>query len=67
MATTNENITERELREAFKRSGLWRCGWNFHRAITTALVAWSLRNNAIASRRSAEKNGKPVPMQQALI
>lgn len=61
------NITEPELREAFKRSGLWRDGWNYQRAITTELVARCLRFSVIATRRSAEKNGKPAPMQQALI
>lgn len=67
MICAHDTITEPELREAFKLSGLWREGWNYQRAITTALVAWSLRNHVIAARRRAEKNGKPVPIQQALI
>lgn len=62
------NITERELRAAFQRSGLWRRGWTYSRAITTALVARCLRNTALALRRSIEQQtGKPAPRQRALI
>ncbi len=59
-----DNITERELREAFKASGLWRDGWNYHRAITTALVLRGMQNTVIAIRK---KHGNPAPIQQALI
>ena len=67
MAQGDLSITENELREAFNRSGLWRRGWNFQRAIATELVARSMRNAAIAAHKEQQKDGKPAPMQRALI
>lgn len=68
MTCAPDGITERELREAFNRSGLWRRGWNYQRAITTAIVARCLRNTALALRHSVEQQtGKPTPVQRALI
>lgn len=62
------DITERELREAFNRSGLWRRGWTYQRAIACATVLRGLMNTADAMRRRTERNtGKPAPLQQALI
>ena len=63
------DITEAELRTAFKRCQLWRVGWTFERAIKAdSIVLRGLRNQVIASRKYFEKqNGKPAPVQQALI
>ena len=59
-------ITERELRDAFKRSGLWRDGWTYARAITTEIVLRGLRNTALAIRTRQQQHGKPAPIQRAL-
>lgn len=64
MTPQDAQITERELREAFKTSGLWRWGWNYSRAITTENVLRGLQNTVIAIRK---KHGNPAPIQQALI
>jgi len=66
-ATHTFNPCERELRAAFQRSGLWRRGWSYHRAITTGLVRLGLSLDAIAHRAQQKKIGRPVPEQQALI
>jgi hypothetical protein len=63
--TTAQDITTRELREAFKRSGLWRDGWTYARAIATACVLRGLTNTALAMRK--RHTGNPAPMQRALI
>lgn len=63
-----ENITEDELRAAFKRSGLWRDGWTFAKAIATDCTRIGLRATAQAHRdRYQQQHGTPAPMQQALI
>ena len=59
-----DNITEREMREAFQRSGLWRDGWNYQRAIDTDIVLRGLRMIVAAMQRK-EHNGKPAPRQRA--
>lgn len=59
------SITEHELREAFRRSGLWRDGWTYARAIATAIVLRGMRNTAIAIR--IRQHGSPAPIQRALI
>jgi hypothetical protein len=61
------DITEAELHEAFDRSGLWRRGWTYKRAISTTLVQIGLLATVRAWHRSQQKNGKPAPVQQALI
>lgn len=61
------DLTERELREAFRRSGLWRDGWTYARAIGTACVLRGLQNTAAALRARQQQNGNPAPMQRALI
>lgn len=63
---TQHDLTERELREAFRRSGLWRDGWTYAKAIGTACVLRGLQNTA-AAIRSRQQNGNPAPMQRALI
>lgn len=67
MAPDNACITETELREAFKLSGLWRFGWNFKRAITTSNVLWGLKGIVRDQRKQLERTGRPAPIQQALI
>ena len=64
--TETTTITERELRDAFKRSGLWRDGWNYRRAIATEIVLRGLRNTVIAIRTRQQQHGKPAPIQRAL-
>lgn len=60
--------TESELRWAFKLSGLWRDGWTFQRAIGTSSVFIGLRATVAALRnRYQQQNGKPAPVQRALI
>lgn len=64
----NISITEQELRDAFKRSGLWRDGWTFQKAIETNSVFISLRATVKACRnKHHQQHGKPAPIQQALI
>lgn len=53
--------TDAELRCAFRRSGLWRLGWEYSRAIAAPLVRWALERSAIAHRRPA------APTQPRLI
>lgn len=59
--------TNDELRAAFQDSGLWREGWSFERAQACPLVWQSLQNMVRARRRNAERAGKPMPAQMALI
>ena len=56
-----------ELRDAFRRSGLWRLGWTFQRAITTPAIGTAIRCAASAFRKRAEREGRPMPIQEALI
>lgn len=66
--TDDENFTEKELREAFRFSGLWRSGWDYDRAIHTSNVALCLRNIVRAIRRRfAQQHGKPAPVQRAIF
>ncbi len=61
-------ITNTELREAFRRSGLWRDGWTFQRAIENNCVYLAMRATVRAIRAKEEQqHGKPAPMQRALI
>lgn len=63
-----DDITETELRAAFKRSRLWCFGWTYERAINTENVRRSIINQAIALRRRIEaQTGKTAPIQRALI
>lgn len=61
-------ITEPELRAAFQRSGLWRRGWTFQRALNNRCVLLAMLGTVRATRDRIERNtGKPAPAQQALI
>lgn len=63
-----QTITTDELRAAFKRSGLWRHGWTFAKAIATECTLISLRGTAKSIRNKyQQQHGKPAPEQQALI
>ena len=62
-----QNATETELRAAFRDAGLWRDGWTFERAQACPMVWQSLNNMVRARRRNAERAGKPIPAQLALI
>jgi len=61
------NPTAAELRRAFQRSGLWRRGWNYQRAITTPLILKTLEAQARAARLIAERQQPPPPDQLGLI
>ena len=56
-----------ELRDAFRRSGLWRMGWTFQRAITTPAIGTAIRCAASAAMKRAEREGHPMPSQLGLI
>lgn len=65
--TPDAGCTERELRDAFKRSGLWRSGWTFARAVQTSAVYIGLRATVRALRTRQQQHGKPAPIQRALF
>ncbi len=68
METTAAAVaTESEMRAAFRDAGLWREGWTFERAQACPLVWQGLENMVRARRRNAERAGKPIPAQMALI
>lgn len=60
------DITERELRQAFRISGLWRDGWTFAKAIHTSAVYIALRAT-VKALRGKEQHGKPAPIQRAIF
>lgn len=63
-----DSITEPELREAFRLSGLWRDGWTFAKAVHTSAVYNALRATVKALRgKEQQQHGKPAPIQRALI
>lgn len=59
--------TQAKLREAFKRSGLWRFGKSFLHAISTPIVARSLQHQVEVERKKCQQYGKPAPIQRALF
>lgn len=68
MTPDTASITPRELRDAFRFSGLWRMGWTFERAIKCNVVFLGLRATARARRtKHQQQHGKPAPIQRALI
>ncbi|MDE2441081.1 MAG: hypothetical protein KGP14_08650 [Betaproteobacteria bacterium] len=64
---TQHPITERELRAAYKRSGLWRLGVTYERAIDVPAIRTALNCSVKAARRRAEQAGHPMPAQLGLI
>ena len=48
-------VTEQELRQAYKRAGLWRQGMTFGQAKSKVLVYLGLVLQAKAARKAAEK------------
>lgn len=60
-------ITDRELRDAYKRAGLWRIGMSYERAITVPPIRTSLTCSVRAQRHRAEQAGHPLPAQLGLI
>lgn len=62
-----KQITERDLRDAYKRAGLWRLGMTFERAITVPAIHTAMSCSARAARRRADKAGQPAPAQLCLI
>lgn len=66
--TCPPDITECELRQAFRISGLWRDGWTFAKAVQTSAVYIALRATVKALRgKEQQQHGKPAPIQRALI
>lgn len=62
------DITERELRQAFNLSGLWRDGWTFAKAVHTGAVYIALRATVKALRgKEQQQHGKPAPIQRAIF
>jgi hypothetical protein len=60
--------TTAELKASFERCGLWRHGWTYDKAMAIECVRKSITSAAIAHRRKVErKQGKPLPVQPALI
>lgn len=57
-----DDPTARELHAAYHRTGLWRLGWSYQRAIGAELIVRCLRRIALASRRR-----EPGPSQPRLI
>jgi hypothetical protein len=63
-----DNITEPELRSAFRRCGLWRHGWTFKRAKETPGIFKGLCIMAHAMHQQMQTQiGKPAPVQRTLI
>lgn len=60
-------VTERELRDAYKRAGLWRIGISFERAISAQHMRTALTCSANAARRHAGPAGHRTPSQLCLI
>lgn len=63
----NDSITDRELRDAYKRAGLWRLGMTFERVITVPAIHTAMSCSARAARRRADKAGLHMPTQLGLI
>lgn len=63
----HQTITERELRAAYKRSGLWRLGVTYERAIDVPAIRTALNCSIKAARRRAEQAGRRIPAQLGLI
>ena len=64
---TTATVTDRDLRDAYKRSGLWRIGMSYDRAIGVPAILTAMSCSARAARRRAEKAGQQVPAQLCLI
>lgn len=61
------SIPDRELRDAYKRAGLWRLGMTFERAVTVPAIHTAMSCSARAARRRADKAGQHMPTQLGLI
>jgi len=59
--------TTAELKQAFRRSGLWRLGWTFDRAMACQVINTALCCMVRAQRCKAAKQGNPAPDQGVLI
>lgn len=65
--STQQTITERELRAAYKRSGDWRLGMTYERAISVPAIRTALNCSVKAAHRRAKQSGHPIPAQLGLI
>lgn len=64
---SNSNLTERELRAAYKRAGLWRIGMTYERAINVPGIRIALTCSINAARRKTALAGQRTPSQLGLI
>lgn len=61
------DITEHELRLAYRASGLSLQGWTFKRAVETVSTYIDMRATVRALRnKEQQQHGKPAPIQRAL-
>ena len=56
--------TECQLKEAYRRSGLWRLGMTFAKAMNEKAIRIGLE---CVVKSSIKKTGKPAPIQPALL
>jgi mannose/fructose/N-acetylgalactosamine-specific phosphotransferase system component IID len=61
------SVTNMEMRQAFRDSGLWRQGWTFERAQQCGLVWQCLTMMVRARHKQAARSGQTVTVQIALI
>ena len=60
--------TTADLKASFHRCGLWRHGWTYDKAMAIDCIRSSITSAAKAhAKRLARKQGKPAPIQPALI
>jgi hypothetical protein len=53
------HINTDELRQAWRRAGLWRIGMSFEQAQSAPLVRWALRRSALAHRHTHHHPAQP--------
>lgn len=58
--------TEQDLKAAYKRSGLWRLGMTYQRAISLPPVLTALTCSVAAHHKKAAQTGKPLPHDRAI-
>lgn len=65
-ALIDASITDQELREAFKRSGIWRFGWTYERAKQAEAVLRSLLAT-VRARHLSQQRGVAQQKAQAVL
>lgn len=59
--------TIERIKAAYRKTGLSLLGISFEKAMTVPCIKTAVTCKAKAALREAEKNGKPAPIQPALI